>query len=542
MMLDGLKTWRQVDGVIDFAVAESARILSRLRSVRAASDMITSASDTLHDLLGQIETTGSQSETTGLLAGARGSVQDSANELEGLSAQELVEHLNGAIRHMNELKFIAMMIKIDTADPSNASIDSNAFAADLVALVGTLDETTKTARQHVEPIQPKISEAYQTLHETAFSLTQQVEEMTSLADSIAVLKQARDTQMSALGQAARQVSCDTAMQISRLVPRLQFADAFVQRVQNAQRFIEGADQHPETPSHLVFAVASLQMKALRDDTHVEREASATTLDALLRATSQSAELLSEKDTSDEFGEWLQASASAVALNTQVIETSRRELLSAFQHIEDAHAVAAQVNDTISKFEPLAQTLKYTAINGSLIAAKSSSNKSASYVLTAEIQSVGKKCGQRMTESAAALLNINDVLSRVDRSKLEEKIKQLANSLENAGVAQGSLRDLTRELHETRHHLSEGVAALMEACQAARQTIQDGEVMLQDLESLIVADGSSDIVGIDASALQWITAYYTTEPERALHQRLFGGMADPVPETLEDDDDLGDFLL
>jgi len=541
-MLDGLKKWTQVDGVIDFAVAESARILSRLRSVRAASDMITSASDRLHGLLGQIEATGSQSEITGLLADARQSVQDSASELQDLNAQVLAEHLNSAMRHMKELKFTAMMIKIDTADPSNASINSNAFAADLEALVATLDGTTKTARERVEPIQAKISEAYRSLYETAFSLAKQVEEMTSLADNISALKQARDTQMSALGQAARQVSCDTALQISRLVPRLQFADAFVQRVQNTQRFIEDADQHPETPSHLVFAVASLQMTALRDDTHVEREASATTLDALLRATSQSAELLSEKDTSDEFGEWLQASASAVALNTQVIETSRRELLSAFQHIEDAHAVAAQVNDTISKFAPLAQTLKYTAINGSLIAAKSSSNKSASYVLTAEIQSVGKKCGQRMTESAAALLNLNEVLSRVDRSKLEEKIKQLASSLENAGVSQGSLRDLTRELHETRHHLSEGVTALMEACQAARQTIQDGEVMLQGLESLIETGGSSDIVGIDASALQWITAYYTTEPERALHQRLFGGTAEPVPEVSGEDDDLAGFLL
>jgi len=542
MMIDRSKTWTQVDGVIEFAVAESARILSRLRSVRAASDMITTASDTLHGLLQQIETAGSQSETTGLLADARQSVQESAGVLEGLTAQNLIENLNSAMRHMKELKFIAMMIKIDTADPSHASISSNAFAADLEALVATLDGTTKTARERVEPIQSKIAEAYKTLHEAAYGLTQQVEEMTALADNTAGLKQARDAMMAALGHEARQVSCDTSMQISRLIPRLQFADAFVQRVQNTQRFLENADQQPGTPKQLVLAVASLQMKALREDTRVEREASTAALDALLSATSQSAGLLSEKGAGDEFREWLQASASTVELNTQVIETSRRQLLSAFQHIEDAHAVAAQVNDTISKFVPLAQTLKYTAINGSLLASKSSSKKSASYVLTAEIQNVGKKCGLRMTESASALANINDVLSRVDRSNLEEKIKQLAGSLEQAETAQDSLGNLTQDLRQTRHSLSEGVAALMEACHDARKTIQDGEVMLQGLECLIETEGSLDIGNVDASTVQWITAYYTTEPERALHQQLFGGMGEPVPDVLEDDDELGDFLL
>ena len=542
MMIDRSKTWTQVDGVIEFAVAESARILSRLRSVRAASDMITSASDTLHGLLEQIETAGSQTETTMLLADAKRSVQDSASVLEDLTAQDLIEHLNCAMRHMKELKFIAMMVKIDAADPSRASINTSAFSADLETLVGTLDGTTKTARLRVEPIQAKISEAYQTLHETACGLTQQVEEMSSMADSTAVLKSARDQQMSALGQEARQVSRDTAMQISRLVPRLQFADAFVQRLQNTQRFLEGADLHPETPKQQVLAVASLQMKALRADTRAERNASTAALDALLLATSQSADLLSEKETTDEFGEWLQASASTVALNTKVIENSRRQLLLAFQHIEDAHAVAAQVNDTISKFLPLAQTLKYTAINGSLLASKSSSKKSASYVLTAEIQTVGKKCGQRMTDSAAALLKINDVLSKVERSKLEEKIKQLASSLETAETAQDSLQSLTRELRQTRHLLSEGVTALMDSCHDARRTIQDGEVMLEGLECLIITDESADTMGMDASGLQWITTYYTTEPERALHQKLFGGMVDPVSKTMDEDDDLDGFLL
>ncbi|WP_160116037.1 hypothetical protein [Candidatus Halocynthiibacter alkanivorans] len=99
-MIHRSESWTQVDGVIGFAVAESARIFSRLRSLRAASDMITSASDRLHGLLGQIEATGSQPKTTGLLADARRAVQDSASEWKDLNAQVLAEDLNGAMRHM----------------------------------------------------------------------------------------------------------------------------------------------------------------------------------------------------------------------------------------------------------------------------------------------------------------------------------------------------------------------------------------------------------------------------------------------------------
>ena len=36
--------------------------------------------------------------------------------MEGLSAQELVEHLNGAIRRMKELKLIEMIIKSEDRD------------------------------------------------------------------------------------------------------------------------------------------------------------------------------------------------------------------------------------------------------------------------------------------------------------------------------------------------------------------------------------------------------------------------------------------
>lgn len=541
-MLDGTETGTEVTGVIDFAVAESARILRGLRSVRAASDVITTASDRLHSLLEQIEAAGAGSESSGLLADARKSVQDSAGDLKDLNAQDLIEHLNSAMRHMKELKFIAMMIKIETAGPAYSGMKAGAFANDLEALVGTLDEATKTARERVDPIQGRISEAYKALQDTALGLTLQVDKMADLAGCTADLKQARDGQMTALGQEARQVSSYTALQISRLVPRLQFADAFVQRVQNTQRFIEGAGQNPETPMEHVLAVASQQMKRLREDTRVERDASTEALEALYVATSQSAKVLTENDTSDDFGRWLQASATAIEMNTQVIEASRLQLLSAFQHIEEAFVVADKVGDTISKFLPLAQTLKFTAINGSLMAAHSSSKQSASDVLTAEIQSVGKKCGEKMTASAAALVNINDILSHVDRSGLEEQIKLLAGSLKKAEVAQVSLQNLTHELSETRLHLSEGVTALMVSCRDARRTIEEGEAMVHGLETLIDTGGASDLDRIQADGIQWIIPYYTTEPERSLHQQLFGGGLDPVEETFDLDDDLDDFLL
>lgn len=541
-MLDGSETLTQVNGVIDFAIAESARILVRLRSVRAASDVITKAADELHGLLEQIEAAGAQSQSCELLAEARVSVQDSACGLKELTALDLIEHLNSVMRYMKELKFIAMMIKIDAAGPSHSRLKASAFADDLEVLVGTLDETTKMACMRVEPVQTKVLDSYQALQETALGLAQHVDQMSGLAGHTADLKRARDTQMSVLGKEARQVSSTTALQISRLVPRLQFADAFVQRLQNTQKFIEAADQHTEASREQVMAVASLQMKALMEDTRVERNASTDALDALFVATSESATELSVKDTADDFGEWLKASASVVQLNTKVIEESRRQLLSAFQHIEDANTVADQVSETISKFLPLVQTLKFTAINGSLMAAQSSSKKSASNVLTAEIQSVGKKCGQRMTDCAAALLDINKILSLVDRSKLNEQIMQLAENLGKAKITQENLLNLTREMNQTRRLLSDGVTALLDACKDARQTIQEGEAMLHGLDHLIDAGAGFDVGNSDSKSLEWITAYYTTEPERALHRKLFGGVLEPVAEILDDDDDLGDFLL
>jgi hypothetical protein len=155
---------------------------------------------------------------------------------------------------------------------------------------------------------------------------------------------------------------------------------------------------------------------------------------------------------------------------------------------------------------------------------------------------GRWRNNRGEDSADALSKINEVLSRVDQSKLEEKIGQLASSLEKAEAAQDSLLHLTQELRQTRHLLSEGVSALMEACRDARRTIQDGEVMLQGLESLIDINGSSDTDSMDANALHWITEYYTMEPERALHQQLFGGEISLKTVSPELDDELADFVL
>jgi len=513
------ETWTYVDTAIDFAVDESARILSRLRAVRAASDMITSASDTLHALLERIEHASLQSQTSELLGEARLSVQASASALKNLNADDLTEHLSCAKRHMKELQFIALMIKIDTAAPSHATSQSAKFAYDLSALVTVLDSTTKTAMTRVDPIHNHIREAYRSLHDTTVGLTRQVEDIATQKDNSAALERARDSQMRALSQETRQISDDTTAQISQLVPRLQFADAFVQRLQNARRFVEDAKAHPGTDKQDVMAVAAQQLQALCADTRVERQASTAALDLLLDAASQSPGLLASDDNNDGFGAWLQANATTVSLSTQVIKASHSLLLSAFRKIDDAHAVAEQVNETISKFAPLVQTLKYTAINGSLIASKSSSTSGAAKVLTAEIQTIGTQCGQRMTDSAASLVQIKDILAQVDRAEIEARIGQLADGLDGAKAAQEGLQHLTSELNSSRQRLSQGVNALLDACRDARETIQDGEEMVQDLERLISTDIGLDTSRITAHDVQWISDYYTTEPERTLHHLL-----------------------
>jgi len=535
-------TWAYVDTAINFAVDESARILSRLRDVRAASDMITSASNRLHDLLEQIEQASLQSETSELLGDARLSVQTSASALKDLNADDLTGHLSSAKRHMKELQFIALMIKIDTAAPSHATSKSSEFAYDLAALVTVLDSTTKTAMARVEPIHDHIRDAYRALHDTTVGLTRQVEDIAKQKDNSAALERARDSQMRELSQGSRQISDDTTAQISQLIPRLQFADAFVQRLQNARNFIEDAKDHPGTEKQDVMAVAAQQLQALCQDTRLERQASTAALDLLLDAASQSPSLLASDYNSDGFGAWLQANSTAVSLNTQVIRASHSQLLSAFRKIDDAHAVAEQVNESISKFAPLVQTLKYTAINGSLIASKSSATSGAAKVLTAEIQNIGTQCGRRMTDSAASLVHIKDILAQVDRSEIEARIGQLADGLDGAKAAQESLQHLTSELNLSRQSLSEGVNALLDACRDARQTIQDGEEIVQDLERLISTDIGLDTSRITAHDVLWISDYYTTEPERALHHLLFGGEATIEVETPDMDDDLADFML
>ncbi|WP_114287408.1 hypothetical protein [Candidatus Halocynthiibacter alkanivorans] len=533
----------QVDGAIEFAVAKSASILSRLRSVRGASELITSASDSLHGLLGQFENTDSQSETAGLLASASRSAQLSASTLEELDTHKLSEHLRYAKRHMKELEFIAMMIKIEASLPSQHTEQSTAFVNDLLNIVSILDNTTAAAIERVGPVQGKIREADQALQATAQSLTQQVTEVAGERENADALQRARDTHMQALGQEAREVSRSTAEQISQLIPRLQFADAFVQRLQNTKRFIDDAGAHAGSSTAEVLAVAAQQVKALNEDTRAERHGSVAALEALLTATEHAVRLLSENDANDGLGAWLQANASAVALNRMVIEASRGEMLFAFRQIDDAQTAMAQANEIISKFVPLVRSLNCAALNGALLASRSSSGtNSVSYALAAEVQSVGLQCGRQMTDGASVLCVVSDSLSRVDRSGMEEKIRQLAGELNMAKAQQEQAQSLTFELRQARQYLSEGAGALLEACHAAHQTIEDSKKMELDLERLMSTLGSFDTTGIAAGSVQWITGFYTTEPERALHLMLFGDGGGLVAEAPELDDDLLDFLM
>jgi hypothetical protein len=534
---------RQVDGAIEFAVTKSASILSRLRMVRGASATITSASETLHGLLGQFENSDSQSETAGLLASASRSAQISAGTLEDLDTHKLSEHLRYAKRHMKELRFIAMMIKIEVSLPSQSTVQSIAFVNDLLNIVDILGSTTEAAIVRVAPVQGKIRDADQALQATAQSLTQQLREVAGERESANALQRARDNQMQALGEEALEVSRSTAEQISRLIPRLQFADAFVQRLQNTKRFIDNAGIHAGSTTEEVLAVAAQQIKALNEDTRAERHASVAALQTLLAATEQAVRLLSENDANDGLGAWLQANSSAVALNRMVIESSRGEMLFAFRQIDDAQSAMSQVNEIISKFVPLVRSLNCAALNGALLASRTSSGtNSVSYALAAEVQNVGLQCGRQMTDGASVLSLVSDSLSRVDRSGMEEKIRQLASELNMAKAVQEQAQSLTFELRHARQCLAEGAGALLEACNAAHQTIEDSKKMELDLERLMSALGSFDTTGIAADSVQWITGFYTTEPERAVHVLLFGDGGGLVAEAPELDDDLLDFLM
>jgi hypothetical protein len=533
----------QVDGAIEFAVAKAASILSRLRSVREASGKITSASDGLHGLLEQFGGAETQSETAGLLASASRSAQTSASSLEDLDTHKLSEHLRYARRHMKELEFIAMMIKIEASLPSQHTLQSTAFVNDLLTVVATLNSTTEAAIERVGPVQGKIRDADQALQATAQSLTQQLREVAGERENADALQRARDNHMRALGQEACEVSRSTAEQISQLIPRLQFADAFVQRLQNTKRFIDDAGAHAGCTTEEVLVVAAQQIKALDEDTRTERLASTAALEALLAATEQAVRLLSENETNDGLGAWLQANSSAVALNRMVIEASRGEMLFAFRQIDDAQSAMAQANEIIAKFAPLVRSLNCAALNGALLASRSSSGtNSVSYALAAEVQSVGLQCGRQMTGGASVLCLVSDSLSQVDRSGMEEKIRQLAEELNMAKAQQEQAQSLTYELRQARLSLSEGAGALLDACHAAHQTIQDSRKMELDLERLMDTLGSFDTADIAAVSVQWITGYYTTEPERALHVQLFGEGGGLVAEAPELDDDLMDFLM
>jgi len=536
------ETWDHVDSAIHYAVQESAQILSRLRDVRSASDMISSASTSLHDVLGEIEQQSREPNTTAVVGEARRAVHASASTLKDLNVDDLVGNLRRAMRHMKELSFIAMMIRIDAARSSHAAAKSAGFATDLSTLVTMLDSTTQAALDFVGPINAHIDDAWRALQDTAVGLNRHVKEITNQKLCTAELQQVRDSHLLELSKEIYQISTDTATQISILIPRLQFADAFVQRLQNTQRFVEQAKEHPETTMQVVLGVAAQQIRSLCADTRVERKASIEALDALFDTASHSTKVMSDENLTNGFEAWLQANITATMLNVQVIKSSHGQLTHAFQKIDDAQVDTVRVSEAISKFGPLVQSLKFTAINGSLMASNSSSKTGASYVLTSEIQNIGKQCGQSMTDGMAALNHFNNILAKVERSEIEEMIRRLTRESDASKVTRSSMEQMTEELNRSRQCLVEGVHTLMEACRRARVTIQEGASMVQDLECLFDADIGMDNSGVSAADVEWIYNCYTTEPERKLHQSLFGGESSQVIEISEVDDDLADFML
>lgn len=525
------------------AMDTSVTALSRMRGVRTAAGGISGAVDDLKDVFTTGGADAVATDTTTLLSTAGRTTEQSAKILSEVDAARLQLTLRRAQRGSLELKIVALMVKINAAQLASTISGSNGFVSDLTALVGNLSDTVARAQRMATVIIARISDAAGDLADAAGLLKEQTAVMENLQEKANALLSDRNAYLITFGAEAEAVSQACQKQISRLVPCLQFADAFTQRLHNANRFMAEARSRNAQSVLMARDLAARQIAELAVDNGAIRADTEDALDQIHQVVFRSAQVLTPTADNDGTGAWFSAAGEIVTRNVELIATLRSSLTATFAKLEAADGAMADVTTAVREFDALAITLNLVAINGAIAASQSSQAGRAAYLLATEVQSVARNCAAQLEETRAELSAIQASLSKVDRDGLAQQLDRLSTVQTDVQAERDAQQTRIVVGRQAQENLAQNLTALMVACRAARETIQKSADMDGALTAMATTLRPPAEVEHSVDSSDWIRGFYSTTEERNLHDSLVGtgpSAAEVVSDDL--DDDLEGFVL
>lgn len=527
----------------DAALDTSVTALSRMRNVRDAAGGISGAVEALEQAFSTGDAEAVATDTTTLLAAAETAIGRSAKTLSQVDAARLEVTLRRAQRGALELKIVALMVKINAAQMANAISGSNGFVSDLTALVGNLSDTVARAQRMATVIIARIADAAGDLADAAAVLRQQSAVMQALKEKADALLLERNRHLDTFSAEAETVAQACQKQIGRLVPCLQFADAFTQRLHNAKRFM--AEAQGKTPLAVLSArdLAARQIVELAVDNGRIRVDTEDALDQMHQVVFRSAQVLTPEGKSDGTGGWLAAAGEIVTRNVELIATLRSSLSASFDKLATADEAMADVASAVREFDALAITLNLVAINGAIAASQSSQGGRAAYLLATEVQSVARNCAAQLEQTRGELSAIQTSLSQVDRDGLAKQLERLSTVQADVQAERDAQHERIEIGRQAQENLAENLTSLMVACRAARETIQKSADMDEALTKMASTLRPAEEVEHSPESSGWIRAFYSTTEERDLHDQILGDEREEVIDPSGDlDDDLEGFVL
>ena len=533
----------QVRLTVARAAETSAEALNRIETVRTAVAKISEEASSLSDLIRSLDEMGAADDPEEMLRRAGGAAEACAGVLDTMHMLELQTLLEMSERRALKMKFISMMVKTEAATASRSSAQTSGFADDLERLVGTVRDTTRSATKAAQPIPRKVNSARDSLNTASEILRRKSNALLSQKNIATGLLSARDYDMEEFEQEAQAISQASGQQIARLVPILQFSDAFTQRLENTKRFLDdaatcGADVRADA-SHL----AALQLETLAADNQSERTAAAEAVNHLFDASMRSYQVMLSNKNKDAVQKWVAAAAAEVAVTADAIEISSKQLGDAFRRVDDALQATKEVTQTIREFDDLVHILHIEALNGAIAASHSDNTRSAAYVLAAEVRVAAGECAEILSACMDELGRIEGTLARLDRKGIEASVAALSEGLIQARARQSAQSENMQDQNASRKRLSAALQEVLAACRAARQTFHSSKTMERALQELAVALREEGSETINPENIAWIWPYYTTQPERELHTSITGSTAHGTDELDgEDEVDLDGFVL
>ena len=436
------------------------------------------------------------------------------------------------------------MVKTDAATAATHSARASSFAEDLERLANSARSTTRDVTEAARPIAAKIKSAKITLSSCGDALTRQSVAIKRQERHCQSLLATRDAQMATFEMQARDLSSTTTAEIAKLVPRLQFADAFSQRLHNTRRFLEAAEEKGLGQDRAVLSLAAIQLLTLAADCVFERHAASKALSALREACEQAQTILVASDRDDGVQAWVHAVAEQVAMSAATIDTARQQMGLAFERIDDAFSATANVTAAIHNFEDLVKKLHIESLNGAIAVNQSRASHSATYVLAAEVRSAATQCAENLKACTDELAVIDDALGNIDRSAMERELETLTEAQSNARDIQAAQAANITAQAETRWNLAENVNAGVVACGDALEAFARNQEIETRLATLADSLSERPFDDVSLGQLDWVWPFYTTQPERDVHNFIVGPVEGGTLQSndLEEDDDLDGFLL